>query len=66
MLAELRSRFWVPKGRQVAKKVLSQCVVCKKWKGMLFTQPPVSSLLEFRVRLSPGWNGFCRVIVHED
>ena len=28
-LAELRSRFWVPKGRQSVKKVPSKCVVCK-------------------------------------
>ena len=48
-LAELRSRFWVPKGRQVVKKVLSQCVVCKKLEGKSFAQPPVSSLPEFRL-----------------
>lgn len=28
-LAELRSRFWVPKSRQSVKKVPSKCVVCK-------------------------------------
>ena len=35
-LAELRSRIWVPKGRQVVKKVLSQCIVCKKLEGTSF------------------------------
>ena len=55
-LAELRSRFWVPKGRQVVKKVLSQCVVCKKLEGMSFTKQPVSSLPEFRVRPSPPFS----------
>ena len=29
-LAELRSRFWVPKGRQIVKKILNQCVTCKR------------------------------------
>ena len=55
-LAELRSRFWVPKGRQLVKKVLSQCVVCKKLEGTSFAQPPVSSLPEFRVRPSPPFS----------
>ena len=28
--AELRARFWVPKGRQVVKKIIRSCVTCKK------------------------------------
>ena len=32
-LAELRSKFWVPKGRQHVKKVISKCVVCRKLEG---------------------------------
>ena len=50
-LAELRSRFWVPKGRQEVKKVVGQCVVCKKLEGKSFAQPSTSNLPEFRVRL---------------
>ena len=34
-LAELRARFWVPKGRQGAKKVLGKCVVCAKLRASL-------------------------------
>lgn len=52
-LAELRSRFWVPKGRQEVKKVVGQCVVCKKLEGKSFAQPSTSNLPEFRVRLVP-------------
>ena len=55
-LGELRSRFWVPKGRKLVKKVLSQCVVCKKLEGTSFAQTPVSSLREFRVRPSPPFS----------
>ena len=29
-LAELRSRFWIVKGRQVVRKVISRCVICKR------------------------------------
>ena len=29
-LAEVRSRFWIPKGRQRVKAILNKCTVCKK------------------------------------
>ena len=49
-LGELRSRFWVPKGGQVVKKVLRECVTCKRQQGKPFGSPPVAALPEFRVR----------------
>ena len=55
-LAELRTKFWVPKGRQVVKKILSQCVTCKKWEGTAFIQPATASLPEFRVNLAPPFS----------
>lgn len=51
-LGELRSRFWVPKGRQAVKKVLKECVTCKKAQGKPFKSPPVAALPDFRVRES--------------
>ena len=38
----------------MVKRVLSQSVVCKKFEGTSFAQPPVSSLPEFRVRVRPA------------
>ena len=32
-LEELRSRFWVTKGRQFVKKVISKCFICRKVEG---------------------------------
>ena len=29
-LAELRSRYWVPRARQIVKKLINKCVTCKK------------------------------------
>jgi len=52
-LAELRTKFWVPKRRQAVKKILTQCVICKKLEGTAFTQPATASLSEFRVNLAP-------------
>ena len=37
--AELRSKFWVPKGRQCVKKVLNKCVVCRKLEGKAYGAP---------------------------
>jgi len=35
-LVELRSRFWITKGRQFVKKVLNTCVWCKNLKVSIF------------------------------
>ena len=55
-LAEFRTRFWVPRGRQVVKKVLNQCVVCRKSEGRSFAQPKTASLPGFRVKISPPFS----------
>lgn len=49
-LAELRTRFWVPKGRQMVKAVISRCVICRKFEGKPCRPPPTADLPEFRVR----------------
>ena len=36
-LNELRSRFWITRGRQFVKKVLHKCVVCRKVLGPSYT-----------------------------
>jgi len=48
-LAELRSRFWVPKGRQVVKKLTGKCITCRKVEGKAYAAPPVADLPDFRV-----------------
>ena len=55
-LAQLRSKYWVPKGRQEVKRVLSECATCKKLKGKPYSSPPTSALPEFRVREAPPFS----------
>ena len=55
-LGELRSRFWVPKGRQVAKKIISECVICKKEQGKPYQAPPAAALPDFRVKQAPPFS----------
>ena len=47
-LAELRSKFWVPQGRQQVKKVVGKCLTCKRLDGKAFKPGPVGELTTFR------------------
>ena len=40
-LAELRQTYWIPHGRQMIKKILKRCTLCKKIEGPSFR--PVAS-----------------------
>ena len=55
-LAELRSRFWVPKGRQLVKRILGECVTCRKLIGKPFRAPPTAALPGFRVKEAPPFS----------
>ena len=55
-LAELRTRFWVPRGRQVVKYVLKCCVVCKKKEGKSFSPAPTASLPDFHMNKAPPFS----------
>ena len=52
-LTELRSRFWIVKGRSVVKKLLHKCMICKKIAGRPYASSLPPPLLEFRVTQSP-------------
>ena len=54
-LAELRSRFWIVKGRQIVRKVISRCVICKRIEGQHYAIPPTAPLPQFRVEESPAF-----------
>eukprot|EP00794_Sanderia_malayensis_P007378 gene7378-biopygen5953 len=51
-LAELRSRFWVPKGRQEVKRIISSCNHCKRYSVKPYKQPTTAPVPDFRV--TPG------------
>ena len=54
-LTELRSRFWVTRGRQTVRKVISKCVNCKKTEGKHYAVPPTAPLPQFRVEENPAF-----------
>ena len=55
-LGELRSRFWVPERRQVVKRVLRECLTCKRKQGKPFREPPTAALPDFRVKEAPPFS----------
>ena len=49
-LTDLRSLFWIVRGRQVMKKLLFHCVICRRFDSQPFQPPPPPSLPGFRVQ----------------
>ena len=48
-LAELRTRYWLIRGRQVVKRIIFSCVCCKKLEGKPYQNPPAGDLPSFRL-----------------
>ena len=42
-LTELRSRFWIVRGRQVVKKLLNECTICRRLQGKPYSPTFVSA-----------------------
>ena len=49
-LAEVRQRYWIPKGRQLVKKVLKECKQCAKRSSKLLKGTVTAPLPELRVK----------------
>ena len=39
-LTQVRSKFWIVRGRQVVKKIISRCLTCKRLEGKSYGVPP--------------------------
>ena len=48
-LNKLRQTYWIIKGRQTVKKVLSKCIICKIVQGKTSLAPSTAKLLEYRL-----------------
>ena len=48
-LTELRSEYWISKGRQLIKSILSKCVTCKELIGKPYDTPCAPPLPPYRV-----------------
>ena len=48
-LTQLRSRFWVIKGRKAVKEIVSKCVLCKRMEGEYYSTPATPPLPSYSV-----------------
>ena len=51
-LTEIRSRYWIMKGRNTVKSIIARCVLCRRFEGRPFTAPLPPPLPRFRVQES--------------
>ena len=54
-LAQLRTRFWMVKGRQFVKRTLASCTVFRRYEGKGYRVPLQSDLPEFRLSHKPAF-----------
>ena len=59
-MAEIRQRFWIPALRQVTRKIVHECMVCKKIEGKPFRSKPQPPLPDFRVKPSNPFS-YCAI-----
>ena len=45
----VRSKFWIPKLRQLTRKVINKCVICKWVDGKSYSKEPFPPLPSYRV-----------------
>ena len=48
--------FWIPKGRQVVKKALADCYICKRYNSLAFSYPRYTNLPKHRMNLVVVWD----------
>ena len=52
-LTELRSRYWIVRGRSVVRRILRRCLICKRHEGPPFQIPPPPPLPPLRIEEVP-------------
>jgi hypothetical protein len=52
-LNEMRARFWILKGRANVRKLIHQCVLCRRLEGQAYAAPQMPPLPYFRVTEEP-------------
>ena len=48
-LTEIRSKFWIVRGRQYVRKLIHECVVCRRQEGIAYKPPNPPALPVFRI-----------------
>ena len=52
-LTEIRTKYWIVKGRQFVRQMIHKCVLCRRFDCPPYHAPPPPPLPEFRVNAEP-------------
>ena len=55
-LAQLRAKHWIVRGRQIVKKVVGKCNICRRLEGLAYGDPKISQLPKGRVEGGQAFN----------
>lgn len=55
-LTEVRSKYWIVKGRSLIRSIIYKCTICRRFEGRPFHGPPPPPLPPFRVREEPPFS----------
>lgn len=55
-LAQVRSKYWIIRGRSLVKRLIGQCVICRRLEGLSYIAPPPPPLPPYRVREAPPFD----------
>ena len=55
-LTQLRAEYWIPRGRQIVKTVISTCLLCRLYDTMPYSPTPPPDLPKVRVGFSPPFS----------
>ena len=55
-LTEVRTRYWILKGRSLVKRILHKCLVCRRFEGKPYSAPAPPPLPDFRVKMDVPFN----------
>ena len=56
-LAEIRSCYWIPRGKSFVKKVLHRCITCKRLNSRPYSCPKSPNLPEVRLNDDDAFSG---------
>ena len=56
-LSDVRSKFWIVKGRKAVKIVLRKCVTCRRYQGRPLLPPETPDLPDYRVNTLYAYQG---------
>ena len=54
-LTDIRTKYWIVKGRSLVRSTIHRCVVCKRFEGAPYRGPPPPPLPIFRVQEEPSF-----------